>query len=858
MMQIGPARFTSLTSGIWRLEWDPQERFRDGPTLTCWERPDGLALTVREERGWTILDNGCTQLAYQADGRPFHPGNISLRWMHRNKRARWHPGLQDSGNLGGPRRTLDAFHGRCLFDKDQGGLVPQAEEPGLLSKNGWTVVDDSRQPEWREQNGRLWPHAQEQDTYKDLYVLTHDRDYKKALAEAAQVFGHQPLPPRWTLGLWISRWWAYTDEEIIQMVEEYRQHDCPLDVAVLDMEWHTEGWGGYDWDTQFFPDHPDTLHQLHQRGVQIAANLHPAGGVGKDQSRFHAMCTATGTSQKKDKVAFDCTNTAFMDAYFSELHHPHEQAGIDLWWMDWQQGTKSAIPGLDPLPMLNHCHWHDQTDRAHKPSDPRPLIFSRYGGIGSGRYPIGFSGDTESSWRTLQYLIPFTTQSANALYGWWSHDVGGFFESPWEGKLTPELYLRWVQFAQFSPVMRTHAGRIAHADRRFWLWGEPHGSLMKKHLRRRYEMAAWLYSEHAQASQTGVSAIHAPYIDYPDHQEAYQAADRQMHIGDDLIVAPVTETGETGSGLAQQSVWLPPHACWYDCARGGFFDLGEGCDEKQNHKGKKLVSRWLLNEVPCFAKAGSLIPGYIGASNLQRGCEAQMCCQVIPGNVGNERSYTLYEDDGSSQGYQHGKSVSFTFYHKQTATRTQLRIDAQAERYPAMLRKRTMTWQCLGAVTPRSVSYDGKTLAPIDPAATTQTGYYMDPEEKHLCIRVPWHTEKGCAITITWRKGLTPRDTAFLTGVLNRCQQAFVLLRACMHPFMRPAAGLAQTANRGARWPERWADELQALPQALAKQRRAITTAQKSITDKKRKDQQELALKAAALLYREAAALLPH
>ena len=109
---------------------------------------------------------------------------------------------------------------------------------------------------------------------------------------------------------------------------------------------------------------------------------------------YKEMAEAVGVDYTKEKpVEFDLTNEKFVNSYFDILHHPYEKDGVDFWWIDWQQGKKSQIQGLDPLYALNHYHTLDNS-RDNK----RGVILSRYAGVGSHRYPLGFSGDTNTSW----------------------------------------------------------------------------------------------------------------------------------------------------------------------------------------------------------------------------------------------------------------------------------------------------------------------------------------------------------------------------------------------------------------------------------------------------------------------------
>ena len=145
----------------------------------------------------------------------------------------------------------------------------------------------------------------------------------------------------------------------------------------------------------------------------------------------------------------DFTNRKLLEGYFKYVYEKIEKKdGVDFWWIDWQQGTNTAIPGLDPLWMLNHYHTiHSQK------KDGKGLIFSRYAGPGSHRYPVGFSGDTVITWESLDFQPYFTATASNIGYGWWSHDIGGHMM----GYKNDELALRWLQLGVFSPIMRLHS-----------------------------------------------------------------------------------------------------------------------------------------------------------------------------------------------------------------------------------------------------------------------------------------------------------------------------------------------------------------------------------------------------------------
>ena len=152
----------------------------------------------------------------------------------------------------------------------------------------------------------------------------------------------------------------------------------------------------------------------------MTLNVHPADGVRAHEKAYPAMAKALGVdAAHEDKIPFAPTDRAFMDAYFQYLHHPHEAIGVDFWWIDWQQGEDSALENVDPLWLLNHQHFLDSGRDGRQ-----PLTFSRYAGIGSHRYPIGFSGDTVTTWESLDFQPYFTATASNVGYSWWSHEIG--------------------------------------------------------------------------------------------------------------------------------------------------------------------------------------------------------------------------------------------------------------------------------------------------------------------------------------------------------------------------------------------------------------------------------------------------
>lgn len=699
----GNVRITVMTDRLLRIEYAHDGAFEDRPTMAILNRrfPES-AFTVRLDGDDLTVDTGALRLRCTDVTRPFTADRLYARIGPEVDGARWSFGQVDDGNLGGTVRTLDTWKGNKTartvgFDAETGFIhewEEQTLQPGLLSRDGWVLVDDTGTVVLDEVDGpgdraKRWPVARDPGERRDLYLFAYGSDHSAALRAGTELFGRQPLPPRYAFGYWYSRYYPYTDRELLELAEQFDQHDVPVDVLVIDMDWHLPGWTGYTWDRDLFPDPTDTLQRLHDRGLRVSLNLHPADGVGRHEDAFTAMCEALDLDPDTvDRVPFDITDPAFVDAYFRILHHPEEDRGVDFWWMDWQQGTGSTVPGLDPLTWLNHLHWEDQARR--RPSR-RPLIFSRWGGPGAGRYPIGFSGDTHAAWESLAFQPEFTATAANVLYGYWSHDIGGHFGSTPD----PELYTRWVQFGVHSPILRTHGVLGPEQERRFWEYPNPYRTVMIEAVRQRYELIPYLYGECRRGLDTGASLVRPMYHAHPDVEAAYQAP-AQYGFGDQMVVAPVVAPLDDDA-MAGVRVWLP-RGDWYDIAHGASLSV-DGDD------GAWFERRYLLSETPVFVRAGTVIPGQRGVRRLDAPSYPNLVVTAYPGPAG---IHELYEDDGVSNGHLRGRSVSVALEHHSTATRRTVNIGPATGTYRGWRPTKPIEVRFVAEVPPSAVLLDGR------------------------------------------------------------------------------------------------------------------------------------------------------
>jgi alpha-glucosidase len=738
------ARFTVLTPRLIRMEWNADAKFEDRASLVFINRMMPVPPFKKTvQKGWLVIDTGQLMLRYKQKSGAFTSENLVVIFAFNGATFTWHPSLADTGNLGGTTRTLDGVRGATSL------------EPGLLSRDGWVLVDDSARTlfdnsEWP------WAVARPEGQIQDFYLFAYGHDYRAELADFIRVAGNIPLPPRFAFGIWWSRYWAYTDEELQQLVAEFHDHNVPLDVLVIDMDWHptfavrwweskkddsghTLGWTGYTWNKTYFPDPPEFLNWAHTQGLKVTLNMHPASGVQPFEEQYPVMASAMGIDAATKKyVPFDIANKTFAQNYMNILHHPLEKQGVDFFWLDWQQENKTSLPGLTPTWWLNYVHFTDM-EREGK----RPLIYHRWGGLGNHRYEIGFSGDVVSEWPSLAFQPEFTSTAANVGYGYWSHDIGGHIS----GTVGPELYTRWLQWGAFSPILRTHMTKNPDAERRVWAFPEEYSEIMRNALLLRHAMIPYIYTAARDSYESGVSICHPLYYDFPEAPEAYAAnANGEYAFGDSLIAAPVTSPRDPASQLAKRSVWLPPGE-WIEWPTGARLH------------GPALMDRtFRIDEIPVYAKAGAIVPmqtaensrptgnptsgGTTAPPGAQTSAERRpdpLVLQIFPGARGEGR---LYEDAGDSLGY---KSSEFarTNFTQQRLGDGSLQIQLQPARggFPGMADSRSYQLRLSGIWPAESIVANGTAISYTGPEAlppgAVHSGWRYDGDTATTIINLP-------------------------------------------------------------------------------------------------------------------------
>lgn len=751
VVTCGNARFTVLTPEMIRIEYSETAQFEDRATFTIVNRNLDVPSYMKTDDGtYLYITTERLSLKYRkgSDPRtvPASPDNLSVTIDNNGTPAYWYPGKPDPLNLKGTCRTLDGLMG----DSKRSEM-----EKGVVSRSGWAVVDDS----WsavRSDGGRSYALVPNDDMgypwwdnradahAMDVYLFGYGSNYRKAVSDYTKIAGRIPLPPDYVFGYWYSKYASYSADDYRQIMSDLKNNNIPTDVMILDMDWHWNGnaasmsegrggWTGWSWNTNLIPDPEGLLAEMHGNKFRTALNLHPADGINKTESpnyfeQMNSQLSGKYLNDGKDNISWSLDWTDFTKSFFSTVIRDHESEGVDFWWLDWQQYLTSPYTNsLSETFWCNHVFFNE----ARKRDNLRPVIFHRWGGLGSHRYQIGFSGDANISYEALDFEPYFTATASNVGYGYWGHDLGGHMYSNDELINNPNLVLRWIQFGVFTPIFRTHATADSRIERRIWKF--PNFPTILDAVRLRYSLFPYLYTMAREAYDTGISLCRPLYYDYPEADEAYEYEGQYM-FGNDILVAPIT-TRPQANGLTEKEIWFPEGKWWSVSTN----ELIQGpC---------KRSMAFTDAQIPYFFRQGAIIP-YNPPSVMN--VTERPDRLVLNAVYGSEGSFSLYEDDGDNADYD-------TNYATTLFTQT---ISGDKATYVIHPRQGTY------AKAPQSRSYEMHIYNSVAPLAVKVNGvdtqYLYDAASRSITFDVPTaDTSSESTVVVEYPEG-TAVDNASL------------------------------------------------------------------------------------------------
>lgn len=853
VVKFGNARFTILTPQLIRMEWSASGEFEDHASLVFLNRrlpvpkfeksfENKFEKPISGDHDTLTILTDALKLTYTAKPLPptnsgFTAENLEIILNVDGRQEIWHPGQTDPDNLLGTAHSLDGARGTQMRDP---------MEPGLVSRSGWALVDDTTRPlfdstdfSFRQGEKSPWPWAVERPTkekpgsYTDWYFFGYGHDYRQALGDFIRVAGRIPLPPRFAFGAWWSRYWDYSDQELDELIHGFHQSNVPLDVIVSDTGWHLSeaqlkplgevdqsgqtgdpiGWTGYTWNNYLFPDPDQFLKHLHEQGLKATLIVHAASGIEPWEKAYPAMARAMGIDPATRKyVPFDPTDKKFAVNYMDLVLHPLERQGIDFWWLDWwwrdwQPNQPTSVPDVMPTWWLNYVHFTDQ-QREGK----RPLLLHRWGGLGNHRYQIAFSGDTTSSWEQLGFQFWFTATAANVGFAYWSHDIGGHLP----GVVDPELFTRWVQFGAFSPILRTHTTKNPDAERRPWAYPEPYSDVLRSAYQLRYALEPYIYTEARKTYDTGVAFFRPLYYDWPAIDAAYSSKGEYL-FGDQMLAAPVAVAADKITGLSAENIWLPK-GDWIEWPTGKHFVVTAPA-------GASFSRNFSLSQVPVYLRPGAIVPmqppmRYTGEKPVD-----PLIVNVWPLQPGSRSTYSVYEDSGVAVEYQKGVYARTPIKATQSGDTLRVEIGPVQGSYPGMPRSRAYELRLPADWPPTAVTVNGTAVKPA--LSSGKAGWTFVGNTLTSIIPAPSRSV-AAKVTIEVRRapGLTARRSELdgFTGSMTRLRAAYDALQQTSPVSASPDVLIdaMQSGNRLGYHPELAIAEMAHFHQVLPKAQAAV------------------------------------
>eukprot|EP00005_Dracoamoeba_jomungandri_P001218 CAMPEP_0174251194 /NCGR_PEP_ID=MMETSP0439-20130205/1098_1 /TAXON_ID=0 /ORGANISM="Stereomyxa ramosa, Strain Chinc5" /LENGTH=818 /DNA_ID=CAMNT_0015331455 /DNA_START=326 /DNA_END=2782 /DNA_ORIENTATION=+ len=657
------------------------------------------------------------QLNYQ-DGKPFSSSSLKINSLNSSSAfSDWAYGMRNDGNLLGTIRSLDVLGSsdtvpislNCTTIAMKNYTVHGESlhcEWGLISRKGWAIVNDSTN---YVLNSDSWWDGPNKDE-EDLYFFGHGLEYKKALGDFVSVAGVIAMPPRYIFGTMWTRWFNLDNNDVMKVVGDYISRQIPMDVFILDMDWHTKNeWGGYTFDKRLFPHPEATLSWLKNAGLHLAVNLHDDNGVGTYDIMHDKLAEYLGLPPSTGTIPFSAVNRSYIMGLEDIVLGHVEDLGEDFWWIDWQQGgTQGGCAGekQNPTILLNMVRG---TDHIRRNENVRGVVLARWGGLGNHRYQVGFSGDVaDLTWQNLAYQPFFSLTSSNVGFGFWSHDLVGPADDL-------SMYTRWIQWGAYSGIFRSHdrgmsAGSCADSGdcAIVQVWHVPtlYFEANRQAMRHRVELTPYIYTAVRQAFDTGVSILRPMYYEFPELDMAYAAnstgAFPQYFFGDSMFISPVVNQENQTDQMAEKSIWIPP---------GSWIEKDSGTMYSGSSTGKIITKKFDIREVPVFVKAGAIIPtiplgpDVLGVAKRQYNT---IIFNLYPGSTSG--STKVYEDDGISVNYVHGDFAYISASYQFSGSTLTFTVSTQGS-YTGQPKQRNYVLRIINQLPVTKATINGKSVA---------------------------------------------------------------------------------------------------------------------------------------------------
>lgn len=490
------------------------------------------------------------------------------------------------------------------------------------------------------------------------YYIIYGEDVKSVIGGYTSLTGTTPLPQLWTLGYQQSKWGYMNQEDIAYIADNMRKHKIPCDVIHMDID-YMKGYRVFTWDEKRHKNPKEELEGLLKQGIKIVTIVDP--GVKKDKG-YHVYEEGMANDYfAKDKDGVTYVNVVWpgdsvypdfgkeeVRTWWGKNHKILLDAGVSGIWNDMNEPASFHGPLPDDVVFhdeereISHSEIHNvygfQMAKAtyqylKEYTGKRPFVITRACYSGAQKYATAWTGDNHSMWGHLQMAIPQLCNLGMSGMSFVGTDIGGFGSDT-----TPELLIRWVQLAMFSPLFRNHSS-IGTRYQEPWKFNKITTDIYRKFVEFRYAILPYLYDILEEGTRTGLPVMRSMVMEYPSDEVA-QNSNEQFMVGEQLLVAPVIM-----QGAVYKSVYLP-EGTWYDIHTN-----------KSYEGGTSISYNAPLDCCPMFAKEGSIIPMYPPMQYVGEVPLDTLYLQVF----GESAEYVHYQDNGTDFSYEEGSYNRYEF-----------------------------------------------------------------------------------------------------------------------------------------------------------------------------------------------------
>ncbi len=562
--------------------------------------------------------------------------------------------------------------------------------PFFQSVKGYGVFWDNYSPTIFVDNLQETSFESEVGDFADYYFM-YGGNADGVVTQMRNLTGQVPMFPYWTYGYWQSRERYKSQDETAGVVKKYRELGVPLDGIIQDWQYWSENnayWNAMEFGNPAFPDPKAMIDEVHKLNAHIIISVWASFGPETKpfrelEEKGMLLDFATWPLNSGVKV-YDPFNPEARDIYWKYLNKGIFSLGIDGWWLDSTEpdhfdikeedfdnmtymGSFRRVRNAYPLMTVSGVYNHQREATSGK----RVFILTRSAFAGQQRYGANsWSGDVHSSWKVLRNQVSAGTNFSLCGIPYWNSDIGGFFphaDYP-EGvkDITyHELYVRWLQFGAFCPMMRSHGTHTPREIYQFGKKGDWAYDAIEKFINLRYRLLPYIYSTSWDVTANSSSMMRALMMDFASDKNALDISDQYM-FGKSFLVCPVTEplyTTKIGqestkdfSTIKTTTSYLPAGTLWYD------FWTGEKLDG-----GQKVEKPAPIDIMPLYIKSGSIIPmGPLVQYANEKTDPLEI--RIYPGADGE---FVLYDDERDNYNYEKGLYATINFRwddEKQTLT----------------------------------------------------------------------------------------------------------------------------------------------------------------------------------------------